>query len=362
MTYSSDPYNWRRDEQLWTLGNTSFSLYPIMIFTGIILAFLTVCYFWKRQKYPWEILQVILIIAIPTAILGARIWFIIFDSPSSWNQFFVFSGLSIHGAIFFSTLAVLPYLYSKRHVIDVRTALGMIVPAIFIGQVMGRIGNFTNHEVYGPVVDKGSLDWLGWIGIQQNMYIEGNYRAPFFLYEIFGTLTGYILVVWILLYRNWVRPGVTAGLYLVIYGIIRVIMEPLRDPMDMTITGGVQVSTVTSILMIIFGMFLIGWWQFLSRPFYPFIEKMFSKNFLKKFQKNYELITPIKPRRKYLWFGKKQDTKLRFTFFGKKVPNNVRIWIPTNQVQKWSKREINAGHKIDSEKLDQKKSKRTKKS
>lgn len=342
--------SWVRGKPIWTWGDSAFSLYPIMMMTGILLAFLTICYFWKRQKYPWEILQVIIIIGIPTAIFGARLWFVMFN-PKEWSQFFYFSGLAIQGGVIFGSAAVFPYLYSKRHVVDIRTTIGIILPSIFIGQVIGRIGNFTNHEVYGQVVDGNSLNWLDWIGIKGHMFIRDSissppsYRAPFFLYEMFGTLSGYILVVWIILYRNLVRPGVTAGLYILIYGIIRTLMEPLRDPVDIIAVGNIQVSTITSILMILFGLFLVIWWQFFTRPFYPFIKRLFASSFLKKIHHEYVLITPIKPRRKYLWFGKKQDKRCRYTFFGPKVINYVRIWIPRDDEGKWSKREINAGHK-----------------
>lgn len=335
---------WKRGTPLWTLGNTTFSLYPIMIFLGILSSFLTICYFWKRQKYPWEILQVMLIIAIPSAIFGARLWYAFFN-PSAWSQFFVFSGMAIQGAVIFSTLAVLPYAYSKRHVIDIRIAVGIIIPSILIGQTIGRLGNFFNHEVYGMEVSGPSLNWLDWIGIKSNMLIDGKYRAPFFLYEMFGTFSAYIIIVWILLYRNLVRPGVSAGLYLIAYGIIRLIMEPLRDPVDIMMIGNLQISTIMSLLILFLGIFFTILWQFFSPPFYPFIKKIFSNKFLNHFQKEYELITPIKPRRKFILFGKWRDTRFKYTFFGQQVDNHVRLWIPVETAVKWSKREINAGHK-----------------
>lgn len=334
--------SWKRGVPLWQWGDSSFSLYPIMMFLGILTGFLTVCYFWKRQKYPWEILQIILIIAVPSAILGARLWYALFN-PEVWNQFFHFSGLAIQGGIIFSFLGVGTYLYFVRHVIDVRTAVGILIPAIFIGQTIGRIGNFANHEVYGQVVDEASLNWLQWIGIKSHMFIDRQYRAPFFLYEMFGTLAGYILVVWVLLYRNWVRPGVTAALYVGIYGVIRLTMEPLRDEADIIKFGDLQISTLISALMIVISCGLFVWWQFLTRPFPSWVTKIVSPRLLKHFIQQYQLITPIKLRRKYVWVGSKVATRYKYTFFGKRVANHVRIWIPNPKISKWSKRELNAG-------------------
>ncbi|WP_127942772.1 prolipoprotein diacylglyceryl transferase [Mycoplasma sp. ATU-Cv-703] len=331
--------SWKRGEPIWKIG--FLSPYPITILLGVIASFLTVAYFWKRQRYSWEILQVILIIAIPSAILGARLWYA-FSNPEAWSRFFVFQGMSIHGGVVFSTLAVLPYAYTKRRLIDMRTAFGLIVPAVLIGQTIGRWGNFANHEVYGLEVSGNSLNWLDWIGIKSHMYIEHAYRAPLFLYESFANFIGYVLLVWVLVNKNYLRPGVTGGLYFVVYGVIRAAMEPIRDPKDIMRIGNVPISFVVALLMICVGMFFVIWYQFLSRPFYPWVEKLLPDAILMSFKKEYELIIAIKPRHKYILWGPETQTWPRYIFFGRQVEKRVRLWIPVQDSTKWSKREINA--------------------
>lgn len=54
------------------------------------------------------------------------------------------------------------------------------------------MGNFVNQEAYGKVVE--NLDWLPSF-IQNQMYIDGSYRIPTFLFESLGTLIGFIIVI-----------------------------------------------------------------------------------------------------------------------------------------------------------------------
>lgn len=312
--------SWNRGTPSWEVG--FLHTYPLTMFLGVIISFLTVAYFWHKQKYSWELLQIILILVIPGGIIGARLWFLI--SEGGWNQWYFLSGLSIQGGIMGASIFVSPFLYYRRNVIDIRTAIGIILPSIIIGQAIGRWGNYDNHEVYGEVVSGSSLDWMG--EMKKHMYIEGQYRTPLFFYEFLTSTIGYLLIIWVLLRKNWVKPGVTAALYLIWYGIVRASMEPLRDPVDIMKWGSLPISLFLATIMILLGIGLAVWWQFLS-------------------PKKYDLIQPIKLRKKF-FFGPLSDMKKKYVFFGDEVPNKVSIWLPNNEgSRKWSKREINKGKK-----------------
>lgn len=330
--------NWTRGEKTWEWS--FLSAYPLFIFAGIIASLITVYYFWQKQKYSLEILQILLIIIVPTSIIGAKLWWVISESKWSWSYILSGSGLSIQGGVMLSTICASWYLLTKRHVVDFRTAFGIILPAVLIGQVLGRWGNFNNHEVYGHVVDGKDLNWLGpWI--KGHMFIDGEYRQPFFLYESFANFWAYMIIVWLILRKNWLKPGATGGLYLVWYGILRLIMEPLRDPDDiMKPAGNFQMSTFIAAVWIIVGLGFIFWYQILTMP------SLWTKKYLKWLpfsKKEYDIINPIKPR-KLFWFGKKSDEKKKYLFWGPILKNKIKIFIPKED-RKWSKREINAGKK-----------------
>ena len=339
---SGDLWAWYRGKPSWDLS--FLHTYTLTMFLGFLIAFLSVCYFWKRMKYSWEILQIMLIIIVPSSIVGARLWFLI--SEGGWSQWYLFSGLSIQGGVMGALVAVLPFLWSKRYAIDVRTVLGIAIPAVLIGQAIGRWGNFDNHEVYGKIIDGSSLNWLTFI--KPRMLISdaqgAHYRIPLFFYESMINLAMYIILLWVIQRKNWFKPGVPAALYLIIYGITRIIMEPLRDPVDIMTWGSLHASSFIAGAWILAGFILFIWFQGLTRPFDKWALKIFPEKWLNKFQKEYKVITPIKPRRIF-FFGELVETKGKyFWYFGEKVENRVKIWLPENN-QKWSKREINSGNR-----------------
>lgn len=237
----------------------SFSAYPFTILIGILAAILTICFFWHREKYSWDILLKLILITIPSSIIGARLFFIferlIYDPQSiasSWWKIWE-GGLSIHGGVLLPLVLDLIYLRFKKDVIDLYKVFGIIMPAILIGQAIGRWGNFANHEVYGKDTTYESLKWLG-DGIALNMYINGGFKIPLFLIESFASFMGYLIIVWVILLFGWTKPGTTGGIYLLYYGIVRTSMEPLRDESYLF-------YTLLSIASIITGIILIIWFE-----------------------------------------------------------------------------------------------------
>ncbi len=319
----------------WKAGSKTFEVafisgYPISILVGVLVAFLTTAYFWRRQKFSWESLQIIMIVVIPSAIFGSKFYTMLVEGD--WSHPFEFSGLSIYGGLIFAIISGLIVLHFLRYSIDRRTAISIILPTILIGQAIGRWGNFANHEVYGGVVTGESLNWLG--ALKSHMFINGQYRAPLFLYESLISTVGYLLLVWLLNDRGWLKPGATAGLYIIWYSVERLVLQVFRDsdPMNTSYfpgTGvpGISVNLVFSIIFIIVGIALFIWTQGLTRPFDKWAKVIFPKKLLDKFKKEYKLIKPSK--------------EVKFFWVGKKYLREFRIWVPVNLEAKWSKREIN---------------------
>ena len=236
----------------------SVSLYPFAIFLGILAAIFTIVYFWKRNGYQWDILLTLIIITIPSSIIGARLLFIIERLMYNWDDPFPGSawyaiwegGLSIQGGVFLAAVLDLIYLSFKKEVIDRRNVFGIILPTVLIGQAIGRWGNFANHEVFGKVVDGDSLNWLGET-IKYNMLINGDFRVPLFFYESLVNLVGYLVIVWIVVNLNLTKPGTPGALYLIWYGVTRVAMEPLREESYLFYTLIAAFSIVAGVLLIV---------------------------------------------------------------------------------------------------------------
>lgn len=255
-----------------TVFNTNITWYSIFVLTGAIVAYSVSKYFYKKEelskKYP-DLLETLFLIAFPCGLLGARIWYIVSEldyylsDPLSMLRVWE-GGLAIQGGVIGGILAGFIVLKVKKVEISFRRMVDIIVPNILIAQSIGRWGNFFNQEVYGECVPRDSISWVPDF-ILDNMnggkiYCRTGYVAtPLFLYEGLLTLFGFILISLVIrhLYKNRV-DGELGALYLLYYGLIRIIMEPLRsEEYIMRIFGNVSMSVLMSALFIIAGVAII---------------------------------------------------------------------------------------------------------
>ncbi len=246
-----------------SIGTFDVKVYSLTMMFGMVFSILSILYYWKRQNYSMEALQILILIVIPSSLIGARIWYVLgnLDKPDVVRNWYAAwqGGMAIQGGVMGSILGGIGYVYAKRITLDIRTVLSYIVPAVLLGQAIGRWGNFANHEVFGRVDETGK--WSSWMGeyIHSNMYIDGKYRVPLFFYEFITSVVGFIILHLLLNTFNWTKPGVSAGGYFVWYGIVRIVMEPLRDPSDYMywFDGRIEASVFTSATYIVFGIFFI---------------------------------------------------------------------------------------------------------
>ena len=82
--------------------------------------------------------------------------------------------------------------------------------------------------------------------IIENMYIDGAYRQPTFLYESLWCL---IALVILLLIRNKLAQSEVFAAYLILYGVERFIVEGMRT--DSLYLGSLRVSQVLSLVFVV---------------------------------------------------------------------------------------------------------------
>ena len=233
------------------LGPIEIRWYALAIVTGLVLAiYLAQKEAPKRGIQEDHILDMILW-AFPLAIIGARIYYVAFEwsyysqHPDQilaiWN-----GGIAIYGGLL--TGALVLYLYCRQHLIEPLDFLDIAAPSVMIAQSIGRWGNFFNQEAYGAKVD--SLPYLPEF-IRKQMYIDGAYRQPTFLYESIWNLVGFGLTLLLRKYYKNLRRGDLTAFYLVWYGLGRLYIEGLRT--DSLMLGDFRVSQVLSAVLIILG-------------------------------------------------------------------------------------------------------------
>jgi phosphatidylglycerol---prolipoprotein diacylglyceryl transferase len=213
------------------LGFAQIAWYAVFILSGMIIAVTWSLDEFKRKGLDPEFLYDALLWGVPLAILGARLYYVIFDPNKNYSTLLDIvnvtrGGLAIHGAVIVAI--VFAYIYTKKRKINFFLVVDIIVVGFLIGQIIGRWGNFMNQEAYGPVIESQFILNILPNFIKDQMFILGNYHHPTFLYEGLWNLTGLIAIL-VIRRKKWFKIGDHLALYLIWYGLGRgAIIEPLR--------------------------------------------------------------------------------------------------------------------------------------
>ena len=105
---------------------------------------------------------------------------------------------------------------------------------------------------YGKAVSQ--LNYLPEI-IRQQMFIDGSYRVPTFLYESLWNLVGFSIILGLRYFNKGLRQGDVTSFYLIWYGLGRFVIEGMRT--DSLMFVGLRVSQWVSISIIILGAVLL---------------------------------------------------------------------------------------------------------
>ena len=239
------------------LGPFSIRWYALLIMSGVILAvYLAMREAKKKRIIPDDILDFILI-AFPIAIVGARLYYVVFDwSNYSQNLSEIFAiwhgGLAVYGGLISGALVLLVFSYYRA--INPIDFLDIAAPGVMIAQAIGRWGNFVNQEVYGKAVEQ--LNYLPNV-IRNQMYIDGSYRIPTFLYESVWNVVGFIIIMVLRRKPRFLKQGEIFSFYLVWYGCGRFVIEGMRT--DSLMFFGLRVSQWLSIILVLTGLIFVFW-------------------------------------------------------------------------------------------------------
>ena len=248
------------------LGPISIRWYAICIVSGLILAVYLSMKEAPRKKIDPDAIIDFILIAFPLAILGARLYYVIFEwgyySQHLGEIFAIWNGgIAIYGGLL--TGALVLYLFSRRRLIEPIDFLDIAAPSVMVAQSIGRWGNFFNQEAYGAAVK--SLNYLPSF-IRDQMYIDGSYRQPTFLYESIWNLLGFLLILILRRKPQFLRQGEITAFYLIWYGFGRMIIEGMRT--DSLMFAGLRVSQWLSMILILVGLAIILYQRRKKAPYY----------------------------------------------------------------------------------------------
>ena len=233
------------------IGGFRVHWYGIIIAAGLILA---VVYCHKRAHefgISGDNLLDLVIYGLPTAIICARIYYVVFywelyeenfsDVFKIWN-----GGLGFYGGLFGAILVGVVYTRAKK--ISLPATLDLASQGFLIGQFIGRWGNFMNREAYGYITE---VPWR--MGITSGGVT--NYYHPTFLYESLWNFAGFIIIHFLSKKRKY--DGQVALYYAAWYGLGRMIIEGLRTDSLMVFNTGIRVSHLVAGVSFIAGTALL---------------------------------------------------------------------------------------------------------
>lgn len=239
------------------LGSFKLEWYSVLIILGAMIGITMVMKEAKRYKYSTDFVFNMLFWTIIFGIVGARIYYVLFNLELYTNILDVFKiwegGLAIHGGIIAGVIVIL--IYTKKYNVRTIRMLDFIAPALLFAQAIGRWGNFFNSEAHGAAT---TLEHLKSLHIPDfiinGMNINGTYYTPTFLYESLWCLIGVIILL-IIRRLKFTKVGQVAAFYMMWYGLGRFVIEISRT--DSLMLGGFKMAQIASIIMILIGLVII---------------------------------------------------------------------------------------------------------
>lgn len=257
------------------IGALSIKWYGLAYLVGLLIGWVYVRRLlsegalWPDGKAPFTPAKVddLLIYITIGVILGGRLGFVCLYEPEYYlaNPLEALKiwrgGMAFHGALLGSAVAII--LFARNHKVSALSTMDLCTAAVPLGLIFGRIANFINAELYGRVSD------VSWAFIFCNDTIRkysggvcpGGVlpRHPSQLYE--AALEGLVLFIVLRMFTHrWESlktPGMTAGLFLIGYGLARSFAELFREPHE---GHALNFGPLTAGIAYCIPMVLIGAW------------------------------------------------------------------------------------------------------
>ena len=271
MTYVSFPglgiEPFHMDRIAFSLFGIDVNWYGLIITCGMILAVLYALWHAKHEGVKSDHIIDLALALIFCGVIGARLYYVImefdqylvsggtflqnlggtlYNCVAIWN-----GGLAIYGGIIAGFLAAMVVARAKR--IPFPVIADIAGPAVMVGQIIGRWGNFVNVEAYGA---ETTLPWRMGVLYSFNdgvSFVSEKFVHPTFIYESLWNLLGLILITYF--YKKKKFHGQMFLSYMTWYGFGRMLIEGLRA--DSLYVGSIRISQLVGFVTFVVGAVLI---------------------------------------------------------------------------------------------------------
>jgi phosphatidylglycerol:prolipoprotein diacylglycerol transferase len=258
------------------LGPIALRWYGLLISLAVLLGLVLATRLGRTRGIDAAVIADLLPLLVVGAVIGARVYYVALEwrqYAGNWGDIFAIwrGGIAIHGALIGGSLVTIFYCRWRRQ--PFWPLLDVLVPAVALGQAIGRWGNFFNSEAFGLPTD---LPWKLAIPVanRPSEFLFATGFHPTFLYESLWNLGVCLLLLQLLRSARRGRIQLPAGalscVYLMAYSSGRLWIEGLRlDPLCLFslppfCAGGLRMAQLVSLLLI--GLGALGlWWLYGKR-------------------------------------------------------------------------------------------------
>lgn len=240
----------------------------LLIAFGISIGALIAALEARRRTGEAEIIYHLFLPLLTWGWIGSRLWHILtpplssvqlgltavhylshpLDILSFWT-----GGFGIPGAILGVTIAL--YIVCRKDGLPFGEVADVLAPGIAVAHLIGRMGNYFNHELYGFPTN---LPWAIFIPVENRLvgYEKMEYFHPLYAYEMILLAVLSAIIFWLSngKLNDHLKSGELCLVYLGGYSIIRILLEFLR--LDVALVNGVNANqvffTITFLLSILF--------------------------------------------------------------------------------------------------------------
>ncbi|PJA09828.1 prolipoprotein diacylglyceryl transferase [Candidatus Falkowbacteria bacterium CG_4_10_14_0_2_um_filter_41_15] len=272
--YYSYMINWLHtfnpQPNLLSLGPVTIYWYGLFMVLAMIIGIITAIMIAKHYSISRDKIIDLSFYLIIGGLIGARVYEIFLELPyylaqpleiiKIWH-----GGLAIHGAILGGLVAL--WLFVKKNQdLNFWKLCAIVVPALTLGQAIGRWGNYFNQELFGRPTD---LPWGIPIELlnRSNDFISANYFHPTFLYESIGSILIFGILIlghYLIIRKKKNNPSdekvayfrSTVLIYIILYSILRFCLEFVRID-DTAMWGNVRWPQIISLFLIFISLIIL---------------------------------------------------------------------------------------------------------